>query len=137
LISPGLVAFTGLRMGELRALHWRDVDFPRTVVRVRGGYAQGAPSAPKSGNFRSVPMVPDVAQQLARLSEREDWTGDEDLVFAAADGGWLNDDKLRRRYRKAPRRSRPHRLRAAVETSPRRMISGPEPVSAPGAPSRC
>ena len=28
-------AFTGLRMGELRALRWRDVDFSRYVIRVR------------------------------------------------------------------------------------------------------
>src|SRR5581483_10421333 len=27
-------AFAGLRMGELRALRWRDVDFPRSVIRV-------------------------------------------------------------------------------------------------------
>jgi integrase len=94
-------AFAGLQMGELRALHWRDVDFARSVIRVRGSYAEGELSRPKSGKVRSVPLVPDVAQQLARLSDRDDWTGDEDLVFAEADGGWLRDDRLRRRIRQA------------------------------------
>src|SRR5271155_4480559 len=30
-----IAAFAGLRMGEVRALHWRDVDFGRSVVRIR------------------------------------------------------------------------------------------------------
>jgi integrase len=32
-------AFTGLRMGELLALRWREVDFAGSVVRVRASYA--------------------------------------------------------------------------------------------------
>jgi integrase len=104
-------AFTGLRMGELRALRWRDVDFPRSVIRVRASYAEGELSVPKSGKVRSVPMVPEVAQQLARLAEREDWTGDYDLVFAEPHGDWLNDDKLRRRYDAALREAGLRRLR--------------------------
>jgi integrase len=96
-----IAALTGLRMGELRALRWRDVDFPRSVIRVRSSYAAGTVSVPKSGKVRSVPMVVEVARQLASLSERGAWTGDDDLVFAEPDGGWLNDDRLRRRYERA------------------------------------
>src|SRR5262249_40095331 len=33
-------AFTGLRMGELLALHWRDVDFAGSTIRVRGSYSE-------------------------------------------------------------------------------------------------
>jgi integrase len=91
-------AFTGLRMGELRALRWRDVDFPRSVIRVRASYAAGEVTVPKSGKVRSVPMVDEVARRLARLSARDSLVGDDDLVFGEADGRWLNDDRLRRRY---------------------------------------
>ena len=60
-------AFTGLRMGELLALRWRDVDFAGSVIRVRSSWAGGQLTTPKSGKVRSVPMAPDVASALARL----------------------------------------------------------------------
>jgi integrase len=104
-------AFTGLRMGELRAFHWRDVDFPRSVIRVSASYTAGELSVPKSGKVRSVPMVPEVAQQLARLPERPAFVGDDDLVFGEEHGGWLNDDKLRIRYDRALRLGGLRRLR--------------------------
>ncbi len=104
-------SFTGLRMGELRALRWREVDFPRSVIRVRASYAAGELSVPKSGKVRSVPMVVEVAQQLAALSERGDWTADDDLVFAERDGSWLNDDRIRRRYEVALTHAGLRRLR--------------------------
>ncbi len=104
-------AFTGVRMGELRALRWRDVDFPRSVVRVRASYAAGELSVPKSGKVRSVPMVDEVAQLLAQLNARPHFIGDDDLVFCESDGGWLNDDRLRRRYEAAMNRAGLRRLR--------------------------
>ena len=74
-------AFTGLRQGELIALHWRDVDFAGSLLRVRASYAGGALTTPKSGKVRSVPLAPEVAKALAKLSQREHFTGDDDLVF--------------------------------------------------------
>jgi integrase len=104
-------AFTGLRMGELRALRWRDVDFAHSVIRVRASFAAGELSSPKSGKVRSVPMVDEVAQPLARLGDRERFTGDDDLVFAEEDGSWLQDDRLRRRYSVALKKAGLRRLR--------------------------
>src|ERR671916_630914 len=64
-------AFTGLRQGELIALRWRDIDFTGSAIRVRNSYTNGHLTSPKSGKVRSVPMAPQVAEVLARLSQRE------------------------------------------------------------------
>ncbi|HSO98736.1 MAG TPA: tyrosine-type recombinase/integrase, partial [Solirubrobacteraceae bacterium] len=94
-------AFTGLRMGELLALHWRDVDFASSTIRVRGSYSAGALTSPKSGKVRSVPLSSDVATALARLGRRVDWVGEDDLVFVGVAGGYLDGSALRRRYKEA------------------------------------
>ena len=47
-------AFTGLRMGELLALRWRDVDFAGATIRVRASYAGRERTTPKSGKVRAV-----------------------------------------------------------------------------------
>ena len=94
-------AFTGLRMGELIALCWRDVDFTGSAIRVRASYARGALTTPKSGKVRAVPMAPDVALALAQLGKREHWVSDDDLVFAGETGGHLDGSALRRRYKTA------------------------------------
>lgn len=104
-------AFTGLRLGELIALHWRDVDFAGSVVRVRASYAGGALTAPKSGKVRSVPLAPDVAQALARLAERAWFTSEDDLVFPGEVGGFLDGSALRRRYKDALKRGELRALR--------------------------
>lgn len=91
-------AFTGLRRGELLALRWRDVDFPGSTIRVRGNYSEGVLTTPKSGKIRAVPMAPDVAAALARLGDRENWVGDDDLVFVGVAGGYLDGSALRRRH---------------------------------------
>ena len=83
-------AFTGLRRGELVALRWRDVDFERSAIRVAGSVAAGTLTTPKSGHGRVIPMVPEVAQELAKLSKRDGFTSDDDLVFPGDSGGHLD-----------------------------------------------
>ena len=94
-------AFTGLRLGELLALRWREVDFAGATIRVRASYALGALTTLKSGKVRAVPMAPDVARVLSRLGQREHWVEEGDLVFAGAAGGYLDGSALRRRYKAA------------------------------------
>ena len=118
-------AFTGLRMGELLALRWRDVDFAAATVRVRASYSAGHLTTPKSGKVRAVPLAPDVASALAQLGRRADWVGEDDLVFAGETGGYLDGSALRRRYLAALaaaglRRLRFHDLRHTFGT---RMIA--------------
>lgn len=94
-------AFTGLRMGELLALRWRDIDFAGSTVRVRASVYNGHLTTPKSGKVRAVPLAPDVATALAQLGRRENWVSDDDLVFAGEGGDHLDASALRRRYKTA------------------------------------
>ena len=94
-------AFTGLRRGELLGLRWRDIDFDASTIRVRASYAAGKLTTPKSGKVRAVPMAPDVAAALARIGQRERFTGEDDFVFAGESGMPLNPDALSSRYETA------------------------------------
>ena len=98
-------AMTGLRRGELIALRWRDIDFTGQAIRVRANFSYGELVTPKSGKVRSVPMVPEVAQALARLGQRELFTADHDPVFCGTVGGHLDASALRRRYARAAKRA--------------------------------
>lgn len=99
-------ACTGLRRGELLALRVRDVDFPNETIRVMQSVDPVAGiGTTKSGNGRSVPMVPEVAQTLARILQRDDFTGADDLVFPNVEGRWLDGSALRRRYIAAQKRA--------------------------------
>jgi integrase len=104
-------AFTGLRLGELIALRWRDIDFAGSLVRVRSSWSVGALTTPKSGKVRSVPLAPEVAQALAKLAQRELFAGEDDLVFAGTVGDYLDDSALRRRYKRALKRAGLRQLR--------------------------
>ncbi len=118
-------AFTGLRMGELIALRWRDVDFPGSTIRVRASYAGAQLTTPKSGKVRAVPMAPDVASALAQLSRRELWLADDDLVFVGETGSYVDGSALRRRYKAALVRAalRPLRFHDLRHTFGTRMIA--------------
>ncbi|HEX5308058.1 MAG TPA: site-specific integrase [Solirubrobacteraceae bacterium] len=94
-------AFTGLRLGELLALRWGEVDFSHATIRVVRSFTLGGESSPKSGKSRSVPMVAEVAHALARLSQRDRFTGDQDRVFAGTIGGHLDGKQLRAVYKQA------------------------------------
>jgi integrase len=118
-------AFTGLRLGELLAVHWCDVDVPASVIRVRASYACGALVSPKSGKVRSVPMAPNVARALQNLSQRARFTGADDLVFVGETGGFLDGSALRRRYKRALKTAklRPLRFHDLRHTFGTRMIA--------------
>jgi integrase len=64
-----------------------------------------AEKAPKSGKVRSVPLVPDLIGRLDRLSRREHFTGDDDLVFAGPTGQHVEYAALRRCYLAALKRA--------------------------------
>jgi len=100
-----VAAFTGLRMGELRALRWGDVDFANRSVFVRQNRVRAELRKPKSGKVRSVPLIDQAAAALDRLSRRGDFTEASDLVFINETGNYLDDKDLRLRFYGALKRA--------------------------------
>ena len=106
-----VAAYTGLRLGELLALRWRDIDYGKRLVHVRRSYVTGQEEMPKSGRVRSVPMTDQVMLVLDGLSKRERFTVEQDLVFANAVGEHLDGSALRRRFYAAIERAAVKRIR--------------------------
>jgi integrase len=69
-------------------------------------------------------MAPDVAEALAKLGQREQSTGDHDLVFVGDWGGYVDARALTRRYATALKRAglRPLRFHDLRHTFGTRMI---------------
>jgi integrase len=57
------LAFSGLRVGEARHVTWRDIDFVRARLHVRGD----AEYATKNSETRYVPLIPELEQMLKEL----------------------------------------------------------------------
>ena len=85
---------TGMRFGELAALTWGDVDLLTREVHVRRTYdTEAGLMEPKSGEARTIDLTPQAAGVLERwLSD----PGDRGLVFEREEGGYLNDDYVRK-----------------------------------------
>jgi integrase len=93
--------YTGLRMGELLALRWRNVDFANSVLKFDRAISAGVESSTKTGRVRIVPLSDQAAAALERLSRREDFTSAKDFVFCNVYGRRLDDSAVRRRYKRA------------------------------------
>jgi integrase len=78
---------TGLRMGELQALRWSDVDAAARVVHVRRSWSDrtGEFGPPKSGRARTIPLTPDAADMLTAQRFGQP-PGAGSLVFGTARG---------------------------------------------------
>jgi integrase/recombinase XerC len=73
-----LLDATGMRIGELEALTWADIDEPRQRWRVSGAVS-------KTGRARWVPVPAELFEAVARLVARED-RFPERTVFQAFSG---------------------------------------------------
>ncbi len=96
-----VAAYAGLRLGELLALRWRDVDFAGHALTVGRAMSAGVESSTKSGRVRRVPLPDQAAAALDRLSRREDFTGPDERVFCNVFGRTLDGSALRRRFKRA------------------------------------
>jgi integrase len=92
-----VAAYTGLRLGELLALRWRDCDFDKRLVHVRRSFAADQEGMPKSWRVRSVSMIDQVVAALDDLSRRVRFVSDRDLVFRNEARDFMDGSALRRR----------------------------------------
>jgi len=95
-----VVAFsTGLRLGELAALRWKDVESDQ--VNVCRAMSAGIESSTKSRAVRSVPLGDQAKAAFDRLRKRENFTSRDDQVFCSAAGTPLDSASIRKRFIKA------------------------------------
>lgn len=66
-----MAAKTGMRLGELLALRWNDVDFNSNFLWIRRSYRRGIFTRPKNGKSRRVDMTPQLKAELKRGLLRE------------------------------------------------------------------
>jgi integrase len=95
-----LLFYTGLRLGEVLTLRWADVDLEDRLLLVRRGLSAGEETLPKGRQHRFVPLSTPAVATLARLANRDDFTGADDYVLANRFGRRLDPSALRRRYKR-------------------------------------
>ncbi len=87
-----VAAYTGLRLGELRELRWRDIDWERSAIVVSRSLSAGVErEGTKSRRNRDFGLPQQAADALRRLSQRENFTGPDDLVFCSPIGRRIDD----------------------------------------------
>lgn len=95
---------TGMRLGELLALEWGDIDFHGKFIQVRRAFVKGQITTPKNGKSRRIDLSAQLAETLKTLlsqMKREALAeGRGELsgrVFENSAGQFLDDANLRRR----------------------------------------
>jgi integrase len=96
-----VAAYTGMRLGELLALRWEDVDLTARRAIVHRAVSAGVEGPTKSWQARFIPLADNAAGALARLGERGDYTSRDDYVFCSRLGRRLDGSAIRRRYNAA------------------------------------
>jgi integrase len=101
-----LAITTGMRLGEVLRLRWREVDLNTRVVSIRGARPSEGGAGPKTQRSRRPVVLTEVAaaalrrhraaQAAERIRAGAAWQ-DRDLVFANTVGGPLNPSNLRHR----------------------------------------
>ncbi|MGO9957034.1 MAG: tyrosine-type recombinase/integrase [Solirubrobacteraceae bacterium] len=59
-----VAAYSGIRLGELLALRWRDVDWTGSALTISRSLSSGVEGTTKTGHVRRVPMADQAAAAL-------------------------------------------------------------------------
>lgn len=92
-----VAAYTGLRLGELRALRCLDIDGENGWLRVRVNCPEGLDEddVPKSAAARALPLIPEAHEALERARARNGATRPDDRVLSSPNGRRLHGARLR------------------------------------------
>jgi integrase len=77
---------TGMRLGELRGLEWRNVDLDRRTIFVCQAIVRNECTSPKNNRTRFIPMTAGLVEVLTRLRRQSKH------VFADPDNGPISGD---------------------------------------------
>jgi integrase len=124
---------TGMRIGEVLALRWCDLDLAAdpptvcvsgTLLEPRPGHVDSLrrQDDTKTGRDRTLVLPAPVVDALAARRRRSQWRRMDDPVFASGTGAWLWPNNVRTRLRQAVAGiegldgTSPHTLRRTVGT---------------------
>lgn len=80
-----------MRLGELLALRWQDVDLSNAVIRVRWNFTDGRLTTPKNHERRDVDLSPDLVETLGAWWGELGRPDDDKLVFPGeTKNGYIN-----------------------------------------------
>ncbi|MDY6951007.1 MAG: site-specific integrase [Thermodesulfobacteriota bacterium] len=102
-----MAARTGMRLGELLAVQWGDIDFNSRFVWVRRSYRRGRVTSTKTGKERRVDMSDQLAEELKRLLKQRKKEALQqglghvrDLVFHRDGGRIIEQNYIRRVFKR-------------------------------------
>lgn len=103
---------TGLRLGEVRALRWKNVDLNNCIITIRenvvysrvydahGNYeTKETVKEPKTkSGIRLIPLPNFIAAKLRTHKVASKYSGDADKVFCTSSGKFLGESNIRRTH---------------------------------------
>lgn len=93
-----LAGYAGLRLGEIRAIPWCDVDLDANTIGVsRSMLPDGTTKTPKTAaGIRTVPLLPSLRRLLVAWKLKSPTTRPGDLIVGTAEGMPVQERNLRR-----------------------------------------
>ncbi len=106
-----LLAVTGARLGEARALRWRDLDLTdpaAATCRIERQLDKHGRERPLKtpASRRVVPLTRALAKRLLELRAQSGWSQPDDYVFVAETGAPLDSANIRRAFNRALKAAR-------------------------------